>query len=128
MLFVESLVDRPSDHATVTATLPDSGIAISNGTLLPEYFIELIAQATAIAKGYDSLCDGQPMNDGMLVGIDSFSFLGNGVPGRKVRIETEKTFEFGPVKVIHGEVYDEETLLARGDIKVWEDLGPDVKA
>ncbi|EKD37034.1 MAG: acyl carrier protein dehydratase [uncultured bacterium] len=129
MLFVETLVARHGNRSTARAVLPDSGICVSENRLLPEYFIELVAQATALANGYDGLCLGRPVHDGMLVGIDGFSFHGRAtegsIAGRVVRIETEKTFEFGAIKVIHGEVYNDRELLAAGDIKVWEDLSRD---
>ncbi|MGB3223343.1 MAG: ACP dehydratase [Desulforhopalus sp.] len=128
MLFVESLVERYDDRSTALAQVPDSGICLCSGRLLPEFFIELVAQATAMAKGYDALCAGKKMNDGMLVGVDSFSFQGAVKPGQTVRIETEKTFEFGAVTIIHGEVLAGGELLATGDIKVWEDLGSDQTA
>lgn len=125
MLFVETLVVRDGNRSTARAVLPDSDICVSDNRLLPEYFIELIAQATALANGYDGLCLGKPVHDGMLVGIDGFSFQGRAIPGRVVLIETEKIFEFGAIKMIHGEVFDERELLAAGDIKVWEDLNRD---
>lgn len=125
MLFVEALIARHGDRSTVQAVLPTIGICVSDGWLLPEYFIELIAQAAALGSGYDGLCSGKPVHDGMLVGIDGFSSPGLAVPGRTVRIETEITFKFGAIKLIHGEVYDDQKLLAAGDIKVWEDLGGD---
>lgn len=125
MLFVETLVARHGNRSTAEAVLPASGICVSDNRLLPEYVIELIAQATALANGYDAFCLGRPLRDGMLVGIDAFSLYGRAVPGRAVRIETEKTFEFGAIKMIHGEVYDGPELLAAGDIKVWEDLSRD---
>ena len=98
---------------------------MAEGRLLPEYFIELIAQAAALGSGYDGLCSGRAARDGMLVGIDGFSMPSQTVAGRTVRIETAITFRFGAIKLIHGEVYDDQKLLAAGDIKVWEDLGDD---
>ena len=61
--------------------------------------------------------------DGMLVGIDTFSWPGQPRAGTPVCIETDITFAFGAMKVVHGEVYAGTELLAAGDIKVWEDLG-----
>ena len=127
MLFVEAIVARHGNRSTASAVLPESGICLQDGRLFPEYFIELVAQAAALANGYDALCLGKPANDGMLVGIDAFSFHGQAIAGKSVRIETEKTFAFGAIKVIHGEVYDGKQLLAAGDIKVWEDLSRDAK-
>jgi predicted hotdog family 3-hydroxylacyl-ACP dehydratase len=123
MLFVDQLVERCGDRAKATAKMPGKGICFDRGMVFPEFFIEVVAQAMAMANGYDALCAGTGMNDGMLVGIDSFSFHRTTLSGTLLRIEIEKLFEFGPVKIIHGEVFDGDLLLAAGDIKVWEDLG-----
>ena len=123
MLFVERLLEREGDRAVAEATLPMTGIVVCNGQLLPEYFVELIAQTAALANGYDLFCENKPPTDGMLVGIDSFSITGTACPGRVVRIESNKTFTFGPVNVICGSVWDGELQLATGEIKVWENVG-----
>lgn len=127
MLFVEALLARDGARSTVRATLPESGICVANSQLLPEYLVELIAQAAALASGYDARCLGKPTHSGMLVGIDGFSFHGRAIPGRAVRIETEIKFALGALKMIYGKVYDDLQLLAAGDIKVWEDLDPNAK-
>jgi len=121
MLLVDSLVRRWDDSSSAKAVLPKSGICLFGGRLLPEFFIELVAQATAMANGYDALCAGVVQKNGMLVGVDTFAFPGKAVAGSTLRIETEKTFEFGAVKIIHGEVFAGDELLAAGDIKVWEE-------
>lgn len=123
MLFVNALIERFADKAVGTAVLPASGICINNGTLLPEFFIEIIAQTTAMANGFDSQRSGRVINDGMLVGIDSFQINGCGEAGATLRVCTEKVFAFGAVKIIHGEVFAGDELLASGDIKVWENMG-----
>ena len=127
MLLVETLVARQGNRATVRAVLPAAGIGVSDGRFLPEYLIELIAQAAAAKSGYDALSLGRPAGGGMLAGVDGFAFPGLAVPGRVVRIETEETCAFGAIRLIHGEVFDGDQLLAAGDIKVWEDVDPDGK-
>ncbi len=122
MLFVECLVQREGDMAVAETTLPTSGIAVQNGQLLPEFFIELIAQTAALANGYDLQREGKEPNDGMLVGIDEFSVIQDPPLGSLVRIETNKTFSFGPVSVISGTVWDGDRKLAEGAIKVWENV------
>lgn len=122
MLFVERLLEREGDRAIAETTLPSRGIAICNGRLLPEYFIELIAQTAALANGYDLFCEDKAPTDGMLVGVASFSIVGKACSGHVVRIETDKTFTYGPVNVIHGSVWDGERQLASGEIKVWENV------
>ncbi len=123
MLFVDQLLERSGNRARALAKMPEEGICVDDGLVFPEFFIEVVAQAMAMANGYDALCAGSGVNDGMLVGVDSFSFYHTASPGTRLQIDIEKTFEFGPVKIIHGEVFDGEVLLAAGDIKVWEDLG-----
>ena len=122
MLFIERLLEREGDRAVAETTLPTTGIAVCDGRLLPEYFIELIAQTAALANGYDLFCEDKTPTDGMLVGIDAFSVTGAACVGHVVRIETNKTFTFGPVNVIHGSVWDGELQLAYGEIKVWENV------
>lgn len=110
------------------ATLPTTGLFVTGGYVLPLYFIELIAQTAALGNCHDALASGMPPHKGMLVGIDSFSWPGTAPPGTPVRIETDKTFAFGAVKLVHGEVYAGKNLLATGDIKVWEELSEDAKS
>ncbi len=122
MLLVAGLTARAGDRATAVATLPVAGVWVADGQVLPEYFIELIAQTTALANGYDCWCAGVVPRDGMLVGVDSFTLHPLAAAG-ELRIEIRKVFEFGAVRVIEGEVYAAATLLARGEIKIWENLG-----
>jgi len=125
MLLADSLVQREKSSAVALATLPTSGLFIFQATILPFYFIELIAQTAALGNCYDAIKNNEHPRDGMLVGIDAFSWPGQPRPGTVVRITTEKTYEFGPVMSIHGEVFDDKHLLAMGDIKVWENLDED---
>jgi 3-hydroxyacyl-[acyl-carrier-protein] dehydratase len=123
MLLVDELLERSGDRAVGLAITPQAGICTDPKYDFPEIFVEVIAQTVAMANGFDALTSGQEINDGMLVGIDSFRFVGEVEPASRLRVVTEKTFEFGAVKIIHGEIFCEDQLVAQGDIKVWEDLG-----
>jgi len=122
MLLVEFLQARQDDFAIGSARLPETGVWVVNGQVVPEYLIELVAQTVAMANGFDSLKEGRKPNDGMLVAVDHFVFPNPAVAGSQVRIETKLVLEFGAVTVLHGEVRTETELLAEGDLKVWEDL------
>lgn len=128
MRLVETLVKREGSRSMALATLPISGIFVTAGNILPEYFIELIAQTAALGNCYDALNIGMAPRDGMLVGVDAFSWPSRPQPGTPVQIETDIAFAFGAMKVVHGEVYGGKELLAVGDIKVWENLGHDGKS
>lgn len=122
MIFVDHLLKRYDDKAEASAVMPEEGICFDPLQPFSEVFIEIIAQTMAMANGYDALCAGKKMNDGMIVGVDSFSFYITPAPGTFLHIIIEKKFEFGPVRIIHGEVFDGDLLLAEGEIKVWEDI------
>lgn len=123
MLFVEYLTEREGDRAVGSVRVPVSGLCLDEARVFPEFFVEVIAQTVAMANGYDALCCGQRMNDGMLVGVDSFEMEEVPDPGAELRVVIEKTFEFGAVTLIHGELFSEGRAVARGDIKVWEKPG-----
>ena len=126
MLLVDALVhrDRPGNFSVVAATAPLSGIFLDpDGGVIPEYFVELVAQGGAAVNGYDALTDNAGKTRGFLVGIDRFIWQEGARAGDKLRVELVKTFEFGPVTVMRGRVYSHaDRLLAEGEIKAWEQV------
>lgn len=125
MLLVDRLVarDREANSSAVEALVPVDGIFVEQGRrIMPEYFIELVAQAMAAVNGYDSLVYGAETGRGFLVGVDGFSWQGTAEPGDLLRVEMAKNFEFGPVTVMAGKVLNEAgEILASGEIKAWEE-------
>ena len=125
MLLVDRLLhrDREIESAVVEAVVPEAGVFVDpEGKLLPEYFIELVAQSMAAVNGYDCRCDGLGPGRGFLVGIESFSWQGGAEPREILEVEMEKTLEFGPVTVMKGRVLNSSGgVLAEGQIKVWEE-------
>ena len=119
---VEALIERAAQRSVASARLPTTGHFADNGQVLPEYFIELIAQTAALGNCYDGVAGGTTKRDGMLVAIDAFFLVGQAQPGERVTIETDVTMSFGAVKAVHGKVFAGKKLLAAGDLKVWEDL------
>ena len=124
MLLVDTLVyrDRPGNFSVVVATVPTAGVFLGpEGKVIPEYFVELVAQGGAAVNGYDAITDAAGETRGFLVGIDRFSWHGEARTGEQLRVELVKTFEFGPVTVMSGRVFNhDEQLLAEGEIKAWE--------
>lgn len=119
MLLVATLLER-SQEAVVEATVPATGIWLGeNSRVLPEYYIELVAQAMAAVNGYDARQAGKEPEGGMLVGVDRFSLLALPDPGRTVWIDVAKTFEFGAVKIVNGSVRDAGGKLAEVKLKIW---------
>ena len=122
LLLVETLVERTAHRSVASARLPTTGHFADNGRVVPEYFIELIAQTSALGNCYDAVAGGMARRNGMLVAVDTFSLAGQSQWGERVTIETDVTMSFGAVKSVHGKVFAGKRLLATGDLKVWEDL------
>jgi 3-hydroxyacyl-[acyl-carrier-protein] dehydratase len=123
MLLIDSLITRDGDRATALATIPQNSICSDpDRGILPEFLIEIMAQTMAASNGYDIRCENRSPRNGFLVGIDNFQLFKTTVTGATLRIETLKTYEFGPVKIIEGQVFCDDKVLAVGEIKVWEEL------
>ena len=121
MLLIDRLIERKGDMAVAEACVPQNGLCVDKEHgLLPEFFIEIIAQTMAAVNGYDALLDGKKINDGFLVGLDNFSCNTVPLSHKTLHIKVEKTFEFGDVKIIRGEVLCNDVQLVMGEIKVWE--------
>ena len=121
MLFLDSLIEKAGDTAIALAHVPESAFFIDpDRGLLPEFFVEIMAQTMAAASGYDALTGRQPPVFGFLVGLDKFQLWKTPAAGAVLRIEIVMIFEFGPVKIIKGTVFEDTEILAHGEVKVWE--------
>ena len=142
LLLVQRLVARSGQCAVAEAVLPVNGLFAEGAGVLAEYSIELVAQTAALGNSYDRALAGAGPGRGMIVGVDGFTWPGRAPGGRRVLVSTEVASVFGPMKVVRGEVRlqpDERadrgnessessedhggTLLAAGDVKVWEEGG-----
>jgi predicted hotdog family 3-hydroxylacyl-ACP dehydratase len=125
MLLVDCLLSIADDNdaesvSVVEARVPEEGIFLDRGRVLPEYLIELTAQAIAAVDGFDSASDSGP-DKGFLVGIDEFVILDQPFPGEAVRIELKKTFSFGQVFIFDGVVRSQRGELSRGQLRTWRE-------
>ena len=122
MRLVREVVKRNREDETgeVHAIVPDSGMWIFREKALPEYLVELTAQAMAAVNGYDLLCKGEDARQGLLVGVDRFSWMVLPCAGAELVIKLLKKFEMYPVTIMEGRVSCGEDLVSCGELKVWE--------
>jgi len=122
MLIIHQLLERNDDTTLAEAIVPTDGIFLGpQGGLLPEYFIELIAQSIAAINGFDARKENRPPFIGYLVGIDNFSWIDRALPGETLQVRLKKTFEFQAVTIMEGRVIGPNGLVAYGELKVWEE-------
>ena len=124
MLLVSSLIEKADEDdengvSLVAASVPVSGPFIFNNCVLPEYCIEVMAQAIASVDGYPPDESTSPAT-GFLAGIDSFSWTDLPKPGEAIRIHLKKTFSFGSAYVFSGSITGSAGELAQGQLKIWK--------
>lgn len=123
MLLVEALTGREESRSQAKAVLPEAGLFIEQGLVTPEYFVELVAQTAALGNRYDQAVQGQAPGGGMIVGVDGFSWPAAATPKAELQVHTEIAMVFATMKVVRGEVRQGDSLLAAGEVRVWEEEG-----
>lgn len=120
MRLVEQLIEIDGKNgvvgAQVTAECP---LVDVNGKLEDIALIELIAQSYAALKGYLDRLEERPVRQGFLVGIKKLNWLETVFAGEKLLIKIRTLAELDDFAVAEGEIWQEEKLVARGEIKVW---------
>lgn len=120
MLLIDRLVSREDNQAVGTAFLEkDTPFLSTNGEILPEYFLEIIAQTMAAARGYDATRKNEPKNLGFIAGVESFMIHPAEKTYTSFTIATETILITGPLHLIRGEVLCENTCIAEATVKVW---------
>lgn len=130
ILCVDKILDiQGTSKALIEATVPGEGPFFGSDGIIPEYFIELLAQAIAAAEGFRHKKSNLLKHRGMLASIDKFAIYKQANPGNKLLIKLQKTMEFGSFIIVEGRVLQEECLLAEGCFKIWhQDQKEDAKS
>lgn len=120
MRLVDRLMSVGERVAVVETTVrADNPFVEEDGTLESSAYLELIAQSAAAMNGFrTSVREGQEQ-EGYLLGARQMEVLGSARVGDTLAIRVFKATRYGDFGVIEGQVARGETILARGEIKVW---------
>jgi 3-hydroxyacyl-[acyl-carrier-protein] dehydratase len=122
MLLIRQLLERKENSALIDAYIDQDCFFIDDEyAILPELYIEIIAQATAAIRGWDALIKSSPPVKGFLVGLNNIEFKGKLNIEETFVIELSKDFEFGEVTIMKGIIRNKDGIVLQGEIKVWED-------
>jgi len=121
MLLIRELTARDNHSASALASISDATICNSpKRGILPEYFIEIIAQTVAAAYGFDTIINGIPPREGYIVGIDKFTLKNLPDSCCELQIHIKLELDLGSVKVMKGDVSSDLEHIASAELKVWE--------
>jgi radical SAM protein with 4Fe4S-binding SPASM domain len=122
MRIVDAVVrvgDRSGEvRATVSAGMPFVG---EDGVVDGAMYFELMAQSIAALNGFKQLGGSQEPSGGYLVGAQNLEILGPARVGDVLTISVYKDLRFGGFGVVKGTVSRNDTVLARGEIKIWRE-------
>lgn len=124
MRLVETLLSKEKDSGFVEAITPESGPFVHpEYGLLPEYLIEVVAQAVAASNGFDLLRKGDSITNGFLVGVNRFAFFSLPTCGEVLTISFERTLKFEAMSIFKAWVRGQVHLYAEGEVKTWQESG-----
>jgi predicted hotdog family 3-hydroxylacyl-ACP dehydratase len=93
------------------------------GDLDEAAYPEIVSQAIAAQEGFRKLGSSNPFQEGYLLGVKNFQVLGAAHVGDNLLVAVHKVVKYGDFGIIHGEVRKGSEVIARGEIKVWQNEG-----
>lgn len=121
MLLIDRLLEVQERASVSEMTVREDMIFVDdNGHLDDASYPEIISQAAAAQEGFRRFGGRRPLIEGFLLGIKNIEILGNSYVGDTLRISLHKKAKFGDFGILKGEVYKADKLIARGEIKVWQ--------
>lgn len=121
MLLIDRLLEVKERSSLSEMTVRDDMIFVDENKHLDDAsYPEIISQAVAAQEGFRRSGGRNNLVEGYLLGIKKLEILGNSFVGDTLRISLYKKAKFGDFGIISGEIYKAGELIARGEIKVWQ--------
>ena len=124
MLLIDRLLEVKERASLSEMTVHADMIFVGkDGKLDDASYPEIISQAIAAQEGFRMLGSRESQPEGFLLGVKNFEVLGSARVGDILRISVMKVAKYGDFGIIKGEVKRGDTLIARGEVKVWQGDG-----
>ena len=120
MLMIDRVLDIGERVSVCEMDVKGDNLFIDeDGKLDAAAYPEIISQAIAAREGFRNLGDDTYQSEGFLVGIKNLDVLGTAGAGDTLKVAVHKSARYGEFGIITGEVTNNGTLIARGEIKLW---------
>jgi radical SAM protein with 4Fe4S-binding SPASM domain len=122
MLLIDRLLEI-QERASLSEMIvrPDMLFVGSDGRLDEASYPEIMSQALAAHEGFRKIGSHNPQQEGFLLGIKNLAISGSARVGDTLRISIFKVAKYGDFGILRGEVRNGDTLIASGELKVWQD-------
>jgi len=124
MLMIDRLLEvRERASLSEMTVLQEMVFVGKDGKLDEASYPEIMSQAIAAQEGFRRLGSRNPQQEGFLLGIKNIEILGSAKVGDVLRISMFKVAKYGDFGIIQGEVKRGDTVISRGELKVWQSNG-----
>ena len=124
MLLIDNLLEVKERASVSEMTVRDDMIFVGDDGFLDEAaFPEIISQAIAAQEGFRKLGSRSPELEGFLLGLKKLEIFSRARVGDTLRITVFKAARYGDFGIIEGEVRRGDELVAKGELKVWQNSG-----
>jgi radical SAM protein with 4Fe4S-binding SPASM domain len=124
MRVIDDLVRTGERSGEVSARVSEGMPFVGEDGVVDEaVYFEMMAQSIAALNGFKQLGRSTSAPEGYLVGAQKLEVLGPARVGDTLSISVYKETRFGNFGVVRGSVSREDTILARGEIKIWHQAG-----
>jgi radical SAM protein with 4Fe4S-binding SPASM domain len=121
MLLIDRLLEVQERASLSEMIVRDDMIFVAkDGRLDEASYPEIISQAIAAQEGFRKIGSRGPHQEGFLLGIKNMVISGGARVGDTLRISVLKVAKYGDFGIIQGEVRNGDTLIASGEVKVWQ--------
>jgi predicted hotdog family 3-hydroxylacyl-ACP dehydratase len=122
MRLIDALLAVSERSGEVSVTVSDEMPFVGeDGILVETAYLEMMAQAIAAMNGFRQLGRSGSSLEGYLVGAQELEILGTARVGDKLNIAVHKEARYSGFAIVKGTVSRDDTVLARGEIKIWHD-------
>lgn len=122
MLLIDKLLNKDGKKTTASAVLESGSLFYAEKhAMMPEYFIEIIAQTMAAANGLEAHIARSPIKNGFITEVSDFRMHILAGGNSEFIITVEEVMTLGSMKLMKGEVFVAETSAASAELKIYED-------
>lgn len=121
MRVIDSLLELGEGTAQVSVTIREDMPGVDENGMIDEIlYLEMMAQTVAAQKGFKYLGLSESPPDGFLLGAKNLEILGRAFVGDTLTITMTRSVQYGDFALVQGSVVRDSQVLARGEIKVWQ--------
>ncbi|HEX9021883.1 MAG TPA: radical SAM protein [Nitrospirota bacterium] len=122
MLLIDRLIELKERESLSEMTVRKDMVFVGEDGMLDDAsYPEIISQALAAMEGLRKFGSRSAGRSGLLLGIKNLEIFSSARAGDTLQISVVKIAKYGDFGIIRGEIRNNGVLVARGEVKAWQD-------